>query len=246
MKLSEHIVDYPVKLGPDLSASDLDFSHVDTTHLVIKGRKIDMTLVQYPSGLHSLVIHAHTVIPAPVPTTLTSLSVTATEDFEQNFTDVARLHLPDTLEKLHLYGFHLTSSDHVLPSSLTELTFGGDIFAHQKLPPHLKKLCLYGNPYGADLMIGLLPEQLEELTANSYKGVLYILGDYPKSLKKLKIGSHKPHIRSIVLSTLPNLEEADTFAYSIPIRTDFSSDTKYNKWTRNGDNTPYVWESSTL
>ncbi len=103
----EHIADFKAR-EEDPSASDLDFSGVDATSLVIRGhRGVDMRLVQYPQGLQSLFIDAWTIIPAPVPVTLTKLSVKATEDFAENFTDVMQLCMPDTLENLSLYGFHL-------------------------------------------------------------------------------------------------------------------------------------------
>jgi hypothetical protein len=223
-----------VEFTEEPTATELDFSSTNTINLTLRGgtRCIDMSLIQYPPELRSLTIISYSIKPAQVPLTLTSLTLKATEDFARNFTDASLLHLPDSLEKLCLYGFHLKSIDYILPSSLIELTFGGSVFSHYNIPKGLKKLHLYGNPYGGDLLIGELPEGLEELSANSYKGALYISYDYPKSLKKLTVGSYRPLIPPIWLSQLPNLEEADTLAYSIPIK---SSSTNLSKWSRNGE-----------
>lgn len=165
-----------------------------------------MHLIRYPNNLQSLNIIGFTIIPAPVPRTLLNLTIKAREDYKENFIDTRDLKLPDTLQKMDLYGFHLKSIDHVLPNCLIELKFGGKVFMHYTLPNTLKKLILYGNSYGGNIIIGTLPTDLEELYANAYKGNLCILSfDYPKSLIKLILGASRAQVYPIYLSSLPLL-----------------------------------------
>lgn len=224
---------------------DLDFSTKNITHLEITGKCIDMRLFKYPPTLLSLYIKAYTIIPAPVPSTLLSLRLNAYEDYQKNFTNVADLKCPDTLEKLWVYGFHLKSVDFVLPSHLTELTFGGMLFMHSSLPLQLKSLVLHGNPYGGDLILITLPEGLQELSANSYKGHLLICDWYPKSLRKLTLASYQHCVKPIILSDLPCIEEVATCCGKMPIIESWDKDAKkYSQWSRDGSkNVPYVYES---
>ena len=178
------------------NTKSLDFSSLDVTTLEINSlgnqNVIDLNLIKYPPSLTNLKISADSLIPGPIPDGITELSLNAREDYKENFVHAYKLCLPNSICKLVLKGFHLTSGDYLLPSNLTELTFMGTMFAHITLPPNLKTLNIYGNAYGGKAFVGKLPDTLEHLQIRVYKGSFIIYyEDYPQTMKTIHLCGSK-------------------------------------------------------